>query len=110
MLRITLEDSPEAVIFRVEGRLVGAWAGELEQCWESAAPARRKGVPIIDLTRILFIDQEGRRVLTKLFGEGARFRTCGPMTESIVSEITGKGSPNPQIQVANLNLAVTQAR
>jgi hypothetical protein len=110
MLRITLEDSPEAVTFRVEGRLVGAWAGELEQCWESAAPARRERAAIIDLTRILFIDQEGRRILTKLFGEGARFRTCGPMTESIVSEITGKGSPNPQVQVANLNRAVTQTR
>jgi hypothetical protein len=109
MLRITLEDSPEAVTFRVEGRLVGAWAGELEQ-WESAAPARRERAAIIDLTRILFIDQEGRRILTKLFGEGARFRTCGPMTESIVSEITGKGSPNPQVQVANLNRAVTQTR
>jgi outer membrane protein len=163
MLRITIEESPgievspgterspEAVTFRVEGRLVGAWAKELEQCWKSAASVRRNRVPIIDLTRILFIDQEGKRVLTKLFAEGARFRTCGPLTESTVSEITGKASSalpralrrgvmpalllmlvttfakgaqplrltlrdavtialkqNPQVQVANLNLAVTQ--
>jgi len=105
MLRITIENGPEiedspesvtfrpgVVTFRVEGRLVGAWAKELEQCWKSAAPVRRNRASIIDLTRILFIDQEGKRVLTKLFGEGASFRTSGPMTESIVSEITGKAS------------------
>jgi hypothetical protein len=110
MLRITIEDSLEVVTFRVEGRLVGAWAKELEQCWKSAAPVRRNRVPVIDLTRILFIDQEGKRVLTKLFGEGASFRTSGPMTESIVSEITMASKPNPQVQVANLTTAVTQEK
>ena len=110
MLRITFEDNPEAVTFRVEGRLVGAWAGELEQCWDSAAPVRRNRAAIIDLTRTLFIDQEGRRVLTKLFGEGACFRTASPMTESIVSEITMGSKPNPQVRVVNLNEAVTQAK
>ncbi len=146
-------DGPEALTFQVEGRLVGDWAKELEQAWAGAAPVRGNRAPIVDLTGILFIDDEGKRVLTKLFREGAFFRTAGPMTESIVSEITGKSSgigrcllvqslvllavaamakgaqgdpqaagplkltlreavgialkQNPQVQVANLNLAVT---
>jgi hypothetical protein len=108
MLRITLHDNPDALTFQVEGRLVGAWAKELEQSWQAAGPARGSTATIIDLTRIQFIDQEGRRVLTKLFREGASFRTAGPLTESIVSEITLK--PNPQAQLANLNRLVRQER
>jgi outer membrane protein len=149
MLRITEHDSPEAITLQVEGRLVGEWAKELECCWKSTASARKNRAPIIDLTEVLFIDEEGKRVLTKLFREGAFFRTGGPMTDAILSEITGKSKcilrgaalpvvallilaafakgaapeplrltlrdavqmalkQNPQVQVANLNVAVSQ--
>ena len=90
MLRITVLDSSEALTFRVEGRLVGDWAKELDHSWNSATPLRGKRAPIIDLTGILFVDEEGKRVLTKLFREGAFFRTAGPMIESIISEITSQ--------------------
>lgn len=89
MLRITMHDDPEALTFQVEGRLVGAWAKEMEQSWKSAAPVRGNRTSVIDLTGILFIDDEGKRVLTELFREGASFRTAGPMTESVVAEFTG---------------------
>jgi len=155
MLRITMHDSPAALTFQVEGRLVGAWAKELEQSWKGMAHARANRSAIIDLTGVLFIDAEGKRVLTSLFREGASFctagrcRTAGPMTEAIVSEITGQAhgilrsailpvillvalttfargaapeplrltlhdavtialKQNPQVQVANLNVAVSQ--
>jgi hypothetical protein len=130
MLRITRHDSPEAITLQVEGRLVGAWAKELECCWKTTVLVRKDRAPIIDLTEVLFIDEEGKRVLTKLFREGAFFRTQGPMTDAILAEITGKSKcilrgaalpvvillmvamfalkQNPQVQVANLNVAVSQ--
>ena len=153
MLRITMQSSPEALTFLVEGKLVGEWAKELEQSSKQARPIRGHRALIVDLTETQFIDQEGRRVLADLFHEGAFFRTACPMTESIVSEITGKAScllrgallpallllivamgaragqpavpstplrvtlrdavemalkQNPQVQIANLNTAVTQ--
>jgi outer membrane protein TolC len=149
MLRITIEDNPEALTFLVEGKLVGAWARELEQSWREAEPVRGHRAIIVDLTETLFIDGEGRRILAKLFHEGAFFRAAGPMTESIVADITGKKNcllrgallpaillisltqfvkaaqppplrltlhdavetalkQNPQVQIANLNTAVTQ--
>jgi len=149
MLRITRHDSSEALTLQVEGRLVGDWAKELENCWKSTAHARENRAPIIDLTEVLFIDEEGKRVLTKLFREGAFFRTAGPMTDAILLEITGKSKcilrgaalpvmllmmvaifakaseppplrltlrdavqmalkQNPQVRVANLNVAVSQ--
>ncbi len=146
MLRITIQDSAEVLTFLVEGKLVGQWAGELEQAWKNAGPLRDHRHAIVDLTETLFVDGEGRRVLSKLFREGAFFRTACPMTESIVSEITGNSKralrqallpivlvialamraqaaplrltlhdavemalkQNPQVQIANLNVAVTQ--
>lgn len=155
MLRITIQDSPKALTFRVEGKLVGAWAKELLQAWMQAAPIRGRRALIVDLTETMFIDGEGRRVLAKLFRDGAAFRTACPMIESTVSEIIGKtrasrkshcllpgaflsaivmilvamnakaAAPeplrltlraavdmalrqNPQVQIANLNVAVAQ--
>jgi hypothetical protein len=90
MLRITMHHSPEALTLLVEGKLIGEWAKELEQTWNQAAANLGHRAPIVDLTETLFIDEEGKRVLAKMFREGAFFRTAGPMTKSIVSEITGK--------------------
>jgi len=94
VLKITIHDGPEALTFQVEGKLVGAWAKELEQSWKTAAASvlDRKAL-IVDLTETLYIDEEGKRVLKKLFREGAFFRTAGAMTRSVVDEITGKSSP-----------------
>ncbi len=95
MLKITVHDAPEALTFQVEGKLIGAWAKELEQSWETAGLIRSRKAPIVDLTGTLYIDEEGKRVLAALFREGAFFLTAGPMTASIVAEITGSPSSRP---------------
>src|SRR5271163_1103588 len=87
MLKITTHEDPATTTFQVEGKLVGAWAKELEQAWSSRTADKAR---VVDLTATLFIDEEGKRVLTKLFREGAFFRTSGTLTSAIVSEITGK--------------------
>ena len=92
MLKITIHDGPEALTFQVEGKLIGAWAKELEQSWKTASSIRDRKALIVDLTETLYIDEEGKRVLKKLFRDGALFRTAGAMTSSIVDEITGKSA------------------
>src|SRR5260370_9789423 len=94
MLKITMHDGPEALTFQVEGKLVGAWAKELEQSCKTASSIRNRKALIVDLTEISYIDEDGKRVLVKLFGDGAVLRTAGAMTRAIVEEITGK-SRNP---------------
>jgi len=149
MFKITLQDAPEALTLVVEGRLVGPWAKELEHSWRTISLIKGQKSLLVDLKEVLFIDEEGKRVLTKLFQEGASFRSSGPMTDSIVAEITGKSAgswrniwmqsllimliafsakaadppalkltltdavqmalrQNPQVQVANLNIAQSQ--
>jgi len=147
MLKITIHESSEALTFQVEGKLVGDWAKELEQAWKGKSSTRDRKALIVDLTETLYIDGEGKRILARLFHDGARFRTSGTLTSCIVDEITGKsrsrrrgvlaqplllllavgvarGAPdpaplkltlrdavrmalkqNPQVQIANLNIA-----
>ena len=90
MLKITLHDGPEEIAFRLEGKLVGAYAHELEQCWLTAASVRGEKALTVDLTSVDFIDEEGRHALTVLHGAGAQFSTSGPLTSAIVEAITGK--------------------
>ncbi len=92
MLKITIHDGPETLTFQVEGKLIGAWAKELEQSWKTSSSIRDRKALIVDLTETLYIDEEGKRVLKKLFRDGAFFRTAGAMTSSVVDEITGKSS------------------
>jgi len=92
MLKITVHDAPEALTFQVEGKLIGAWARELEQSWRRALSLRRCKAPIVDLTETMYIDEEGKRVLATLFREGAFFLTAGPMTKSIVAEVVAPGA------------------
>jgi hypothetical protein len=88
MLKITIHDRPETLTFQVEGKLIGAWARELEQSWKTSASIRDRKALIVDLTETLYIDEEGKRVLKKLFRDGAFFRTGGAMTSSVVDELT----------------------
>ena len=94
MLKITIHDGPAALTFQVEGKLVGEWSKELERSWKAAEALRQRRTPIVDLTGTLYIDEEGKRVLRGLFQDGAFFRTAGALTDSIVSEITGR-RPRP---------------
>jgi outer membrane protein TolC len=108
MLKITIRDGPEALTFQVEGKLIGAWAKELELSFGRISSIRGRKATIIDLTQTLYIDEEGKRVLKKLFGDGAFFRTAGAMTRSVVDEITGASSrPWRPIQSIVLLLAIS---
>ena len=96
MLKITVHDSPAALTFQLEGKLIGAWARELEQSWITAAssvPCRKS--LLVDLTGTTFIDSEGKRVLSRLFREGARFKASAPLTQCIIGEITGEPAQRP---------------
>jgi outer membrane protein len=113
MLKITIHESSEALTFQVEGKLIGDWAKELEQAWQVSCAARNRKALIVDLTETLHIDDEGKRVLTRLFRDGAFFKTSGTMTSGIVDEITGKSRKTPRRILAKpllLLLAVGIAR
>jgi anti-anti-sigma regulatory factor len=89
MLRITLHDSPEALRFQLEGKLVGPWVSELEQSWKKAHSGRADRRVIFDLKDVTFIDEAGKELLRRFCHRGAEFIACEPLTRAIVEQVTG---------------------
>lgn len=72
MLKITLHDSARELKFRLEGRLAGLWAGELRQCWQTAASTTGGRPTVVDLREVDFVDAGGRAVLAEMHAHGVR--------------------------------------
>jgi len=51
---MTIHDGPEALTFQVEGKLISAWAKELEQSCKTGASTRERKALIVDLTETLY--------------------------------------------------------
>lgn len=89
MLRITANDSPRALTFRLEGRLEGPWVGELEQCWRKTLNGPSRPSVCVDLTGVTFIDAAGKARLAEMHEQGAEFIASDCVTKAIVAEIVG---------------------
>jgi len=90
MLRITANDNPRALTFRLEGRLEGPWVRELEQCWRGLLDESKRPIVCVDLTGLTYIDAAGKARLTEMHEEGARFIAGDCVTKALVAEIVGK--------------------
>jgi cytochrome b subunit of formate dehydrogenase len=107
MFRITVQDDPASVTFRLEGRLSGSWVQELHDCWQKTVvrgspdpaqsgtvgrPATTKAVRF-DLTDVTFIDAAGKEFLAARYREGHKLIAAGCLMKFIVAEITGLPMP-----------------
>jgi hypothetical protein len=94
MLRITVHDNPEFLTFQLEGRLEGAWVGEVEECRQRTLAGRREMVVRFDLTGVTFIDAAGKGYLAVMHYQGAEFVAADCLTKAIVAEITKADIPD----------------
>ncbi len=75
MLRISQVESPDqAVILRLEGRVIGAWVGELGRLCEGvlATGARL----ILDLSEVWFVDLAGVELVRSLANRHVAVLNC----------------------------------
>ncbi len=88
MLRITTEHEAHDIRLKLDGKLAGPWVEELASSWQAAtlSAGERKAV-LVDLSGVTFVDSEGKRLLSKMCAEGAKFRTSCCMTRGIVERI-----------------------
>ena len=91
MLKITLHDSAGELRFRLEGRLSGAWVGELRQCWHTALSTVHSRKTTLDLGEVDYVDTDGQRLLTEMFQQGVHLKAVTPLIREVVQEIERAG-------------------
>jgi len=90
MMRITTNDSPRVITFRLEGRLEGPWVRELQQCWRSMLDSANRPTIRVDLTGVTYIDAAGKARLADMYQQGAQFIAGDCVTTAVVAEIAGE--------------------
>lgn len=94
MLRITIHNETPTTRLVVEGSLAGPWVEELAKSWLDVKAGHCRGPISLDLSGVGFIDDEGRRLLKRVFCEGAELQATGVMTKGIIEEIVAEASSN----------------
>src|SRR5262245_24284044 len=93
MLRITVHNELRSLTFQLEGRLVGPWVRELENCCQNTLAGQRMAVHRFDLTGLTSIDAAGKAFLAAMHTEGAEFLASGCLMRAVVAEITDAPAP-----------------
>ena len=95
-MKIQTTELEDSLVIQVEGRLAGAFAPELENCWKAihaAQPDRKIG---LDLRNVTCVDRAGRCLLRFLHTQGVEFRNAGLALQDILDEICeAVGRPSP---------------
>jgi hypothetical protein len=91
MLRITNTGTANEQRWTVCGRLTRPWVEELRSAWQLArlqSPGRKC---VVDITDVIFIDEEGEELLRAMNADGARFVARGVDTKHLLDNLKSKG-------------------
>jgi hypothetical protein len=90
-LRITVEENEQAMVVKLEGRIVGPWAAELDRLWEETSPALASRKLSLDLRETTYADAGGIQVLRAIYSQTeAAILTSTPWTQYLAEEVTRK--------------------
>jgi len=92
MLRVTVEERDDDVVFRVEGKLKGPWVIELERCWRSTSGRATGKTFGVNLDGVDFVDDQGKALLAEMAKAGVDLIATESMMRSTVQQI---GAANP---------------
>ena len=57
MLRISIQDNPQATALKFEGKLVGVWVQELNRLWRDFEPTLGMKKLFLDVRDMTFVDE-----------------------------------------------------
>jgi|SRR6185437_11358035 len=87
MLRISLEDLPEIVTVKLEGRIVDESVKELARAWQTISESLAKRRLCLDIRGVTFVNADGRKLLAQIYEETHNdFRTNTPLTNFLAQE------------------------
>ena len=81
-------DDKENITLKIEGRIVGPWAAELDRFWQQNASTIRAKPLSLDLRGTTFADTHGIRTLRAIYSQtGAEILTGTLWTQHLADEI-----------------------
>jgi ABC-type transporter Mla MlaB component len=86
MASFYIHDGAEALTLRITGPLTKGAAAELEQVWLTAESTLANRELMVDLGDVVSVDADGRTLLRRLAGHGARFITTSRLTDTLAEE------------------------
>ncbi len=95
MLRITVSETADRILLKLEGKLAGVWVAELEQCWRMQTANLAGKTLWADLRDVSCLDAAGRYLLGLMHQSGAQFLCSGAAMPETVQEICGEWPAKP---------------
>lgn len=88
MLRIHVENEPDAVRLRLEGKLIHPWVDELFRVWMEVSPRIPGHWRVhVDLTAVSFVDARGKAMLAAMRRTGCSLQGPTPFIEAVIEEV-----------------------
>lgn len=83
-----MDENPEKVTLKLEGRLAGPYTVELDRVWKETAPRLESRDVSLDLRETTYADAGGIRTLRSIYADtGAAILTATPWTEYLAEEV-----------------------
>jgi len=81
------------MVIKLEGRIAGPWAAELDRLWAETGPTLAARKLVLDLRDTTFADAGGIRALRAIYSQTqAAILTGTPWTQYLADEVTSKNT------------------
>ncbi len=91
---------------RLEGRVAGPWAAELNRVWVETAPQLASRKLTINLHSVTYADAEGKRILKTIYAQtNAVLVASTPWTQFLAAEVAANNAEGVEEETGNANNA-----
>ena len=91
MLRITINETETAMQMKLEGRIAGPWAEELNRVWVERASVLGSRKLSIDLSGVTYADESGKKVLREVVAQTEAEIVTGTLwTQYLAEQVSAK--------------------
>lgn len=92
-MRVSTQDGTEIFTLKIEGKVVGEWASELQRFWTTLIPSLGTRKLCLDICGILYLDSMGKHVLQEIVGTtDAEVLADSPLTKQFADEARRKSA------------------
>ena len=90
-----MDEREQAVVMKLEGKLVGPWVAEFSRTWQAFTPHLGARKLVVDLRGVDYIGADGRQAMAEIHRRtGAEFQTNSLLSEFYARQAMNGGSPN----------------